>query len=131
MPFKPTHLICSSFDLIHLLIIFIFNFLFPFEFSFDFDLLTSINLSTKKIAYYSIFFLTWNILVNFNTCYYKNGLLVNDRFQILKNYFKESFFQDILSIILLLIYFFDFKQLSFTKVLFLFKYSQSKKMYKR
>jgi len=119
-PFEKTKV---GWDIFMFLNTFIMFFFIPMQLSF---VLMETNLDTLYTFQFVIYFL--DIMINFNTCYLDNGVLIKDRTKICVNYLKENFVLDLIALFGLLMkqhYFiadkedenvFYFKLLFFAKV---------------
>lgn len=99
----PDHPFHGWWDAVHLIVILFFFFKFPVELTFGINLKQELERldshSFAWIEWFSFFFLLLDIMLNFNTGYYKKGCLITSKRQIFKNYIRTSFPKDILSFI--------------------------------
>jgi len=133
--FDPEKTLRSVWDAIHLLVFCFYFFKIPIEISFDVNLFSLISEFDQTMAivlnYFGVFFLFFDIIVNFNTGYYTKGYLIVSRKMIAKNYLKSSFVYDFISFLAV---YFDFLQLSISgkfKLLFFFRVSNFFRIFSR
>lgn len=51
--------------------------------------------------------LIFDFFINFNTCYYDKGILINRRYLIIKSYIQNNFLIDLISSFSLIIYYYS------------------------
>ena len=115
-------------DLTHLLLILFIFFWIPIELCFFLQLSPNFNLAI-------IFFLGFDIILNFNTAYYQNGFLNFQRNRIRSHYLKNSFWRDLATTLIFLVDFFFHKQegvldpFGFTKIIFYLRIKTMEQIY--
>ena len=90
--FHPYNRINIIWDMIHFLIILILLFFIPIEVCFDLDV-------PKLLNGLLILFFVGDIVINFNTSFFRKGTLVKKRVSIIRNYLKTDFCTDFISLI--------------------------------
>ena len=134
--FDPDKTLRSVWDALHLLVFFLYFFKIPVEISFEIDLFSFLATEFNQtmadtINYFGVFFILFDIIVNFNTGYYRKGYLIVSRRQIAVNYVKSSFIYDFLSFLAI---FFDFQKIPINtnfKLLFFFRLSNFFRIFSR
>ena len=111
-------------ETIMVLMIFINFFLITAEISFDANILKE-----PFLYYFSILFFIVDIIINFNSSYYENGIIVVKRKKIINNYIRKGFSLDVLALIGLLFIFFESKQIKIFSLIFLLQLISIKKRY--
>lgn len=90
--FHPDNIFRISFDLFGFILIIYQCVMVPFSISFSFQ-----NNSLRGLDYFSDCFFMIDILINFNTGYYLEGVLIMDRKEICKEYLKSWLLFDLVS----------------------------------
>lgn len=134
--FDPDKTLRSVWDALHLLVFFLYFFKIPVEISFEIDLFsflaTEFNQTmANSFNYFGVLFILFDMIVNFNTGYYRKGYLIVSRRQIAVNYIKSSFVYDFLSFLAI---FFDFQKIPINanfKLLFFFRVSNFFRIFSR
>ena len=134
--FDPDKTLRSVWDALHLLVFFLYFFKIPVEISFEIDLFSFLAKEFNQTMancfnYFGVLFILFDIIVNFNTGYYRKGYLIVSRRQIAVNYIKSSFIYDFLSFLAI---FFDFQQIPINanfKLLFFFRISNFFRIFSR
>lgn len=133
--FDPASTLRAIWDVLHLFVLCFYFFKIPVELSFEINIFEEIgkihhNFS-KILECFGTLFLLIDILVNFNTGYYKKGCLIYSQKNIAKHYIKSKFFFDIISFIPILL---EYQKFSFDEkwmFLFVFRVSNFFKIFSR
>ena len=119
-------------DFLHLMVIIYWFFFIPLFFAFDeFEKIDSIG------AYFTIFFMIFDIFLNFNTAYFHKGLLERSRWKIFCHYCKKHLKFDLITLVPIFLDVFiwgSFKYnpfLHFLKFIFFLKISTFKAIFSR
>ena len=83
-------------DMIHFIMILLLLFLIPIDVCFKQNIETSFE-------FFLAFFFSADILISMNTSYFNKGFIVKERKKIFTHYFKNEFFQDLLTTIFYLL----------------------------
>ena len=121
-------------DILHLCIILLWFFYIPLLLAFD----DSRELELTAVIFSTMFF-SLDILLNFNTAYFKNGILQRKRSKIFKNYLRKRLFYDIITFapfgIKIILVFMGLEESYFLlhvmKFVFFFKITTYKSIYNR
>ena len=85
-------------DIIHLLVIIFWFFYIPLLMAFE-----NVNHNDIPLSFYTMIFLIIDIFLNFNTSYFKNGVVERRRKKIFKNYINTKILYDIITLIPIII----------------------------
>jgi hypothetical protein len=89
---NPDNIVKLAFDLVGFILIIIQYITVPFSIAFNFN-----ESDLKGYNYFSDIFFVFDMVLNFNTGFYKEGILITNRKDIVTEYIKGWFFFDFVS----------------------------------
>ncbi|EAS05442.2 cation channel family protein (macronuclear) [Tetrahymena thermophila SB210] len=98
--FSPDNLLIMWMNLFVLLIQFFQLIIYPLKSSFQIQDLENNQIYEDLFRIFPIIIGLLEISFSFNISYYENGIIISDRKEIIKNYFKKKFFFDIVCILI-------------------------------
>ncbi|KAL4464416.1 hypothetical protein ABPG72_010903 [Tetrahymena utriculariae] len=98
--FSPDSLLIMWLNFIVLMIQFFQLIIYPLKSSFQIQDLLNNQIYEDLFRIFPIFIGLLEISVSFNISYYENGIIVSDRKEIIKNYFKKKIFFDLLCVLI-------------------------------
>lgn len=102
-PIYPTGYFRVIFDILMMINTIFYFVMIPLRLSFKIDFWHEFFASDAQainlFVFVSFFLFFFDIFLNFNTSYYEKGELIQSRLEISKNYLKNNFFKDIISLI--------------------------------
>ena len=101
--FHPTRAFRIMWDTVHMMIIICYLYILPVNLSFGMNMLVFFELMVPQVCdffkYFTMIFFFLDIVMNFNTAYYKKGELIYDRRRIVEHYVKHYLFYDLISLL--------------------------------
>ena len=107
--------------MIHFIIILLLLFTIPLDICFDQGF-------EQDFKGFLAFFFSMDIIICMNTSYFNRGFIVNERKLILRHYFKNDFFSDILTSIFCLVDLREFGLYSLFKMIFFLRWTKLEKI---